>query len=250
MTGTGTSQGVPVIGCTCPVCLSDDPRDVRLRSAAFISSEGTHVAIDAGPDFRQQMLLHQVRYLDGLLITHEHNDHVAGLDDIRPFNFIQKQPLLVFALDRVCKDIRQRFAYIFSEISYPGAPEIELIKITPYQQLQIGKLRLIPFLVQHGPIDVLAFRSGPFVYITDANHIPKRSKLVIQGAKVMVINALHHKAHHSHFNLEQAILQAKELGIERVFFTHISHQMGLYEEVSRSLPPGVSLACDNFIMNF
>jgi len=206
--------------------------------------------VDAGPDFRQQMLSNQVRHLDGLLITHEHNDHVAGLDDIRPFNFIQKQPLRVFALDRVCKDLRKRFAYIFSGIAYPGAPQVELIEVSPYKQLEIGKLKLMPFVVQHGQIDVLAFRSGPFVYITDANYIPERSKRLIEGAEVMVINALHHKTHHSHFNLEQAIKQATDLGVAQVFFTHVSHQMGLVDEVTAKLPAGANLAYDNFIMNF
>jgi phosphoribosyl 1,2-cyclic phosphate phosphodiesterase len=248
LTGTGTSQGVPVIGCDCPVCGSPDPRDKRLRSAVFLQSGITNIAVDAGPDFRQQMLRLRINHLDALLLTHEHNDHVAGLDDIRPFNFLQKKPLKVFALPNVAKEIRNRFKYIFAEHVYPGAPQIQLIEMQPYQILEIGQVKLMPFLVTHGLISVLGFRSGDFVYITDANDIPSRSSAIISGAKIMILNALHHKAHHSHFNLQQAIFEARKHHIGQTYLTHVSHQMGTYAETSLILPDGVSLAYDEMTL--
>ena len=248
MTGSGTSQGVPVIGCDCPVCSSPDPRDKRLRSALFLQSGITNVAIDAGPDFRQQMLRLKISQLDALIVTHEHNDHVAGLDDIRPFNFLQKKPLKVFALPRVASEIKDRFRYIFADHTYPGAPQIQLIELQPYQALEIGQIVLMPFLVDHGSISVLGFRTGDFVYITDANGIPSRSRAIIDSAKVMIINALHHRTHHSHFNLEQAISEAHKHHIGKTYLTHVSHQMGTHVETSLTLPDAVSLAYDEMVL--
>lgn len=248
LTGTGTSQGIPVIACRCKVCVSVNPNDRRLRTAALLEKNGTQVAIDAGPDFRQQMLNLNISHLDALIITHEHNDHVAGLDDIRPFNFIQRKSLRVFALPRVVREIRQRFAYIFSSTPYPGAPIIDLQEIKPYHELTIGNLTLMPFIVSHGDIDVLAFRTEGLIYITDANSIPLRSQEIIYGADTMVINALHQRKHHAHFNLDQAVEQVKIFGIKKAFLTHISHQMGLHDEVNKVLPNGISLAFDGQII--
>ncbi|MBK8502797.1 MAG: MBL fold metallo-hydrolase [Saprospiraceae bacterium] len=244
LTGTGTSQGIPVIGCRCEVCISKDERDKRLRTAAFIAYEGTHVAVDAGPDFRQQMLNLGITHLDALIITHEHNDHVAGLDDIRPFNFIQRKPLKVYTLQRVADEIRRRFAYIFSQNPYPGAPTIEMIVIKPYEMIEIGALSIMPLLVKHGDMEVLAMRSGAVAYVTDANEIPSRSMQLLQGTDNVVINALHHRSHHSHFNLLEAMRVAKQIGAKNAYFTHISHQMGLHAEVNQKLPAGFSLGFD------
>ncbi len=248
LTGTGTSQGIPVIACRCEVCTSTAPEDRRLRTAAFLEKDGTHVAIDAGPDFRQQMLNLQINHLDALIITHEHNDHVAGLDDIRPFNFIQGKPLQVFALPRVARQIKYRFAYIFDDNPYPGVPSIRLTEIQPHQMLTIANLKIMPFLVTHGDMDVLALRTENLVYITDANAIPEASTLIIQGAETMVINALHHRRHHAHFSLDQAVEQIRRFGIRTAYLTHISHQMGRHHNINKTLPPGIFLGFDGQII--
>ena len=249
ITGTGTSQGIPVIGCHCEVCESNNPKDKRLRTAAFLEHRGTNLAIDAGPDFRQQMLRLGINRLDALILTHEHNDHVAGLDDIRPFNFIQKEPLKVFALPRVARDIQQRFQYIFSDQGYPGAPQVRLVHVEPYQVLMFGEMKILPFIVQHGNLEVLGFRCGSLVYITDANAIPPESSAIVKGADSLVINALHHRKHHSHFNLEQALMQAQMHKVKQVYFTHISHRMGLHDTIDKQLPNGANLAYDQLSLS-
>jgi phosphoribosyl 1,2-cyclic phosphate phosphodiesterase len=215
-----------------------------LRTAAFIADGGTNIAIDAGPDFRQQMLRLGIVHLDALIITHEHNDHVAGLDDIRPFNFIQRKPLKVYTLQRVADEIRHRFAYIFSKNPYPGAPTIEMIIIKPYESIQIGALSMMPLLVKHGDMEVLAIRFGALAYLTDAKEIPTRSMQLLQGTTNVVINALHHRPHHSHFTLLEAIEAAEKIGAKNAYFTHISHHMGLHAIVNQKLPEGFSLGFD------
>lgn len=244
LTGTGTSQGVPVIGCQCAVCKSSDPRDNRLRTAAFIEANDVHIAIDAGPDFRQQMLAVGAISLDAVLITHEHNDHIAGLDDVRPFNFRQRREMKLYALSRVADDIQHRFSYVFSKNPYPGAPRIDIEIIKPFDPLQVKDLSILPLSVYHGKMEVLGFRINDLTYITDAKHIPEETQEKVRGSKVLILNALHHRPHYSHFNLEEAIEMSKVLGAEMTYLTHVSHDMGLYEEIAPKLPSGIQLAYD------
>ena len=203
-----------------------------------------HIAIDAGPDFRQQMLAVGAMSLDAVFITHEHNDHIAGLDDVRPFNFRQRQEMKLYTLSRVATDIKQRFSYVFSESPYPGAPRIDIEIIKPYNPIIIKGLSILPLSVYHGELEVLGFRINDLTYITDAKQIPEETKDRIKGSKVLILNALHHRSHHSHFNLEEAIEMANLLGAEVTYLTHVSHDMGLYEEITPKLPSGIHLAYD------
>ena len=242
--GTGTSQGVPVIGCDCPVCRSADPRDQRLRTALLVEYGATRIAIDAGPDFRQQMLRAQVSELHAVLITHEHNDHIIGLDDVRPFNFRQGKNMPIYALPRVLAEVRTRFAYVFDADPYPGAPRLELIPLDPFEPFRIGELPIQPFPVGHGNMDVLGFRFGPFTYITDMKTLSAESREIIRGTEVLVVNALHHRPHYSHLNLEEALEFIAEVRPREAYLTHISHSMGRYEDIAPQLPKGVFLAED------
>jgi phosphoribosyl 1,2-cyclic phosphate phosphodiesterase len=247
--GTGTSQGIPVIGCCCPVCKSDNSADRRLRCSVYITDHQTGVVIDVGPDFRQQMLRAGVRNLDGILVTHEHNDHVAGLDDIRPFNFKQKNRMKIYADTRVDSEIRRRYHYIFSEKHYPGRPAVELVNIFPYKSFRISSLEILPLEVSHGELTIFGFRIGPFAYITDAKSLPDRTVEAIRGIPVLVLNALHIREHHSHLNLDQAIRLAMSLKAGRTFLTHISHDMGLSSKVESELPESISLASDELVVS-
>lgn len=243
--GTGTSQGVPVIGCDCAVCRSADPRDQRLRTALLIAAGPTRVAIDCGPDFRQQMLRSGTKRLDGVVLTHEHNDHIIGIDDVRPFNFRQRTDMPIYATPHVIAELHRRFAYIFAENPYPGAPMLQLHAIDKDTSFSIGSLDFQPIEVWHGRMPVLGFRVGNFTYITDMKTIQPEERAKLQGTETLVINALHHKPHHSHLNLEEALEFISEIGPRQAFLTHISHRMGCHEEVNRTLlPPGVKLAYD------
>ena len=246
--GTGTSQGIPVIGCDCKVCTSQDARDQRLRTSFSIEYDGGHLAIDVGPDFRQQMLRAGVKRLHGILLTHEHNDHVAGLDDIRPFNFKQGGKLQVFALSRVATELRSRFAYVFAPQRYPGAPQVDLVEIQSDQSFELAGLKILALAVRHGDLDVLGFKVGSFAYITDANDIPEQTIRKIQGAETLVLNALHQKDHHSHFNLEEAIAVASQIGAKNTYLIHMSHLMGRHEEVGKLLPPNYHFAFDGLTL--
>jgi phosphoribosyl 1,2-cyclic phosphate phosphodiesterase len=241
--GTGTSQGVPLIGCDCEVCRSEDSRDKRLRTSIRIDVNGYTYVIDSGPDFRQQMLRSSTKRLDGLLFTHEHKDHIAGMDDIRGFNYSMKQAVDVYATERVQKALKREFHYIFSDEQYPGIPEINLHTIT-LEPFTIHGMPVIPIEVIHLKLPVLGFRFGDFTYITDANFISDIEKKKIAGSRVLVLNALRHEKHVSHFTLDEAISLAAELEVKEVYFTHISHQLGLHEEISSSLPEGCYLAYD------
>lgn len=241
--GTGTSQGVPLIGCDCVVCRSDDSRNKRLRSSVMIEDKGRVYVIDTGPDFRQQMLREKVHRLDGIIFTHAHKDHVAGFDDVRAFNYIHKKKVEVYASDIVTTAIKREFPYIFDDEKYPGVPEINLHRID-HNPFRINDTEFIPIEVMHHRLPVMGFRVGDFSYITDANHIPDSEKEKVKGSKVLVLNALRRETHVSHFTLAQAIELAAELGAGATYFTHISHQLGLHEEVQKELPPNVFLAFD------
>jgi phosphoribosyl 1,2-cyclic phosphate phosphodiesterase len=241
--GTGTSQGVPVIGCTCPVCTSSDPRDDRQRSAALLSDGTVQVLIDAGPDFRRQMLRARVDRLDAILLTHEHNDHVIGLDDIRPLNFISGKPLAVHALERVTQEVKKRFEYVFAD-PIPGLPRIDLVPIDVGQQLQFGNLSVDVIGVQHGRLPILGFRFGNAAYLTDVKTLLPSELEKLRGLKHLVLNALHHTEHPTHLNLSEALALIDVLKPQHAWLTHMSHKMGKYEELAKSLPPGVSMAYD------
>lgn len=245
--GTGTSQGVPIIACTCDICMSADSKDKRLRSSVLIEDKGKAVVIDTGPDFRQQMLREDVKNVDAVLFTHEHKDHIAGFDDIRAFNFIYKKKMDVYASARVQEAIRREFAYIFSDFKYPGIPEINLF-LLENKQTTIHGLTFMPIEVMHYKLPVFGFRIKDFTYITDANYISDIEKEKIKGTKVLVLSALRREPHISHFNLEQAVELALELKAEKTYFTHISHQLGKHADVQKELPEGVELAYDGMTL--
>jgi phosphoribosyl 1,2-cyclic phosphate phosphodiesterase len=242
--GTGTSQGVPMIGCNCAICSSTDPRDKRLRTAALITSETTSVVIDSGPDFRQQMLREKVTSLDAVIFTHEHKDHIAGLDDVRAFNYFSGKPMDVYATERVQTALRREFAYVFSNENYPGVPRINLHTIHPGVPFQVGDLEIKPFEVMHYNLPVMGFRIGGICYITDANFIPKASDEFIYDADVLVLNVLRKEKHVSHFCYDEGLELVKKYRPRSTYFTHISHQLGLHAAVDHSLPEAVRCAYD------
>lgn len=242
--GTGTSQGIPVIGSQHPVCLSDNPKDKRLRVSVMIEWEDWRYVIDCGPDFRQQMLAHHVSHIDGILFTHEHNDHIIGLDDVRPFYFRQGK-IDVYAHDRVVEALKKRFDYVFQENNkYPGAPEVNVIELTG-EAFQLENIEVVPVNVLHNQLQVFGFRLNDFAYVTDAKTINAEEKEKLKGLKVLVINALRREPHHSHFNLEEALAMIEELQPEKAYLTHISHLLGFHDEVEAELPENVFLAYDN-----
>lgn len=241
--GSGTSQGVPVIACHCEVCKSSDSKDKRLRSSVLVESGSTSLVIDTGPDFRQQMLNVKQEKLDAVLFTHEHKDHIAGLDDVRAFNYVQNKAMEVYCTDRVSIALKREFHYVFSGDDYPGIPRINL-NIINDKEFNINDLRISPINVLHYKMPVFGFRIGDFTYITDAKTIPEEEKDKIRGTKVLVLNALRKHDHISHFTLDQAIDMVKELKPEVAYFTHISHYLGKHEDVRKDLPDNIHLAYD------
>lgn len=241
--GTGTSTGVPMIACPCAVCHSADPRDKRLRSSILLQTEETTIVIDTTPDFRYQMLRIGLTSLNAVVFTHPHKDHIAGLDDVRAFNFFMREPMHVYANAMTEETLKREFGYAFADKRYPGVPEIILHTIDD-RPFTVRELTFTPILVWHYKMPVYGFRIGDFTYITDANRIEDAEREKIRGSKVLVLNALRRESHISHFTLLEAIALADELGVEQAYFTHISHQLGLHEEVSRELPPGRALAYD------
>ncbi|NNE77408.1 MAG: MBL fold metallo-hydrolase [Pricia sp.] len=246
--GTGTSQGIPIIGSNHPVCLSTDPKDKRLRVSVLISWNNYNYVIDCGPDFRQQMLRHKVSKLDGILFTHEHSDHTAGLDDIRPY-FFRQGDIPIYAHQRVANSLRHRFNYIFTdEDRYPGAPSVAVNIIKKDAPFQIGDTWAIPIEVNHNRLQVFGFRIKDFTYLTDVKTVDKDEINKIRGTKILVVNALREEPHHSHFNLEEALAFVEEIQPEVSYFTHISHLLGFHKEVEKKLPKGVHLAYDNLVV--
>ncbi|MEP7254366.1 MAG: MBL fold metallo-hydrolase [Ferruginibacter sp.] len=241
--GTGTSSGVPMIGCDCEVCTSPDKKDKRLRSCILVESNTTTMVVDTTPDFRYQMLRANVKKLDAVLFTHPHKDHVAGLDDVRAYNYFQKKPMEVYANSLTEETIKREFAYAFSDKKYPGIPSINLNTIDDAPFI-VGDIPVIPVLVWHLKMPVLGFRFGKFTYITDANRIDEEEREKIKGSDAIVLNALRNEKHISHFNLEEAVAIVGELGVPRGYFTHISHQLGRHNDINAGLPRGIELAWD------
>lgn len=247
--GSGTSQGVPIIGCQCKVCQSPDQRDKRLRSSLMIESETTRIVIDSGPDFRQQLLREQVRTLDAVVFTHEHKDHISGLDDVRAFNYLENKSVPVYATEHVQTALKREFAYIFSNNPYPGIPKIDVFTIE-HSLFTIGDIPVLPIDVWHYKLPVKAFRIKDFTYITDANKIDDAEKEKIKGSKIIVINALRKETHISHFTFQEAIDFIEEMRPEQAYLTHISHQLGKHEDVSKELPNNMHLAFDGLKLLF
>jgi phosphoribosyl 1,2-cyclic phosphate phosphodiesterase len=241
--GTGTSSGVPMIGCDCAVCTSPDPKDNRLRSSILIESANTSLVVDTGPDFRYQMLRQKVKKLDAVVFTHPHKDHLAGLDDIRAFNFFTKKPIDIYADSLTEEAVRRDFYYAFTDTKYPGIPELNLNTIST-EPFVVGDIPVIPIQVWHLKMPVMGFRFGSFTYITDANRIEENEKNKIRGSEVMVLNALRRQKHISHFSLGEAIDMVEELQVPLAYFTHLSHQMGLHAEIESELPEQIHLAWD------
>lgn len=245
--GTGTSQGVPVVGCSCPVCTSEDPRDKRLRCSALVSDGATRILIDIGPDLRQQLLRAEIHDVDAVLMTHEHQDHTAGLDDLRPINFQQKHTIPIYGRPQVLARLRQQYAYIFENTDYPGLPQIELRPL-PEEAFDLGTLRVQPLPAYHGPLPVFGYRIADIAYLTDVNFIPPATEERLQGLHHLILDALHRRPHHSHFHLEAALQQAQKLAPRHTHLLHLSHHMGLHEAVEEELPSSIHLAYDGLCL--
>lgn len=248
--GSGTSQGVPVIACECDVCRSQDPRDKRLRSSVLIHVGGENFVIDSGPDFRQQMLRAEVKSLRAVLFTHEHKDHLAGLDDVRAFNFRENRDMEVFCTPAVEQALHREFHYIFSADKYPGIPNVNVNLIGDQPFALPNGTPVVPVTVMHYKMPVLGFRFGDFTYITDAKTVSEAEKAKLKGTKILIVNALHQSPHISHFNLAEALEFIAEIGPERAYLTHISHLFGKHEEIQELLPPNVFPAYDGLEIEF
>lgn len=246
--GTGTSTGVPQLRCGCEVCRSTDPRDCRLRTSALVETGGKRILIDCGPDFREQMLRHGVRSvddrLDALLLTHQHYDHVGGIDDLRPYCYGIEPGFPIYCQGDVVRDLRARLPYCFSEHPYPGVPRIDLHEIKAGIPFQAAGVEVLPVGVNHYLLDILGFRIGALGYVTDAKKIPDATVEALKGVDTLVINALRHTEHISHLSLEEALEMVRRIGPRVAYLTHISHQLGLHAEVEPALPEGVRLAYD------
>jgi phosphoribosyl 1,2-cyclic phosphate phosphodiesterase len=247
--GTGTSSGVPMIGCDCEVCSSSDKKDKRLRSSILVQSSSTSLVVDTGPDFRYQMLRQKIKHLDAVVFTHPHKDHLAGLDDVRAFNFFTKKHIDVYADSLTEEAVRRDFYYAFTDTKYPGIPELNLHTISD-EPFIVGDIPIIPVQVWHLKMPVLGFRFGRFTYITDANRIEENEKDKIRNSEVLVLNALRKQKHISHFTLDEAIEMATELNAGTAYFTHLSHQMGCHAAVESQLPDNIHLAYDGLVLTF
>lgn len=241
--GSGTSSGVPMIGCECRVCRSVDFRDKRLRTAVHLAVDGKSIVIDTGPDFRQQMLREGIKTLDAVVLTHEHKDHTAGLDDIRAYNFRQRRDMPIYARERVLNQLKAEFAYVFAEKRYPGIPSVRLHEISN-EPFEVEGVRFMPIDALHHRLPVFGFRIHDFTYLTDLNFISEEELEKVYGTRVLILDALQREPHLSHFTLEQAVALVERIRPEMTYFTHISHKMGLHREVERELPPYIRLGYD------
>ena len=241
--GTGTSSGVPLIGCACEVCRSVDFRDKRLRSAVHIAVNGRSFVIDTGPDFRQQVLRLDLKQLDAVLYTHEHKDHTAGMDEVRAYNFRSGQDMPIYARRSVLEQLVREFAYVFAEHKYPGTPLIRPNEIAN-EPFEVAGVRFVPIEVMHHKLPVFGFRTGDFTYLTDLNYISDQELKKVYGTKILVLDALQRQPHLSHFTLDQAVALAERIGASRTYFTHISHKLGLHREVENELPSHIRLGYD------
>lgn len=247
--GTGTSQGIPMICCKCPVCTSKDPKDKRLRTSAYIEYEGLKLVIDAGPDFRQQMLREDICKIDAILLTHQHKDHTGGLDDVRAYNYFQHIGMPIYSEERVQNSLRQEYAYAFKEEKYPGVPDYDLHTIDE-NPFTIKEIEIIPIRAMHYTLPVLGFRFGKLGYITDANYISDAEIEKLKGVSVFVINTIRREPHISHFSLSQAIEVCEKVGAQRSYLTHLSHQIECHSELAKALPDGISPAYDGLKVHF
>jgi phosphoribosyl 1,2-cyclic phosphate phosphodiesterase len=241
--GSGTSQGVPVIGCTCEVCTSLDFRDKRLRSSIHVELSHQSFVVDTGPDFRQQMLRERVKRIDALLFTHGHRDHTAGLDDVRAYNFMQKMDMPVYGAQPVLDQLKIEYAYAFIKNSYPGIPRL-LLNLIDDEPFSVNGIKVLPLPVMHLNMPVHGFRFGNFSYITDANFIPEETLDKLIGTEILVLNALQREPHISHFNLQEALLMVDKIKPKQTYLTHISHKLGTHAQVTKELPLNVRLAYD------
>jgi phosphoribosyl 1,2-cyclic phosphate phosphodiesterase len=248
--GTGTSQGVPFIGCDCAVCTSPDRHDKRLRCSIWIDTPEASIIIDAGPDFRYQTLRANIRRLDAIVFTHSHKDHIAGLDDVRAYNYFQNRPMDIWATADTEVALRREFSYVFENSSYPGVPQLNMNRIDPSRSFSVNGIEIVPIRVLHYKMEVLGFRIGSFTYITDANYIAPEEIDKVRGSEAVVLNALRHQEHISHYTLAEAINVATEIGAQDTYFTHISHQLGLHLEIDSHLPFGTHLAYDGLKLSF
>lgn len=249
--GTGTSQGVPMIACDCYVCQSTNPKDKRLRSSIMISANGENYVIDAGPDFRQQMLRAQVKSLRGVIFTHEHKDHIAGLDDVRAFNYIENRDMDVYCSEHVDIALKREYHYVFSALKYPGVPELNLIRISNNESFMLKNgLTVDPIQVMHYKMEVFGFRIGDFAYITDAKTVANEEIEKLKGVKVLIVNALRKEPHISHFNLEEALTFIERIAPAKAYLTHISHVFATHEEIENELPDHVHVAFDGMELTF
>lgn len=247
--GTGTSVGVPTIGCTCRVCSSTDPHDKRLRASVLVESGDTRVLVDCGPDFRQQMLGLEFKKIDAVLLTHEHYDHVGGIDDLRPFCTFGEVD--VYADGNTVGDLRRRIPYCFGESKYPGVPKINLSVVEPHRPFSIGSIDVLPIQVMHGKLPILGYRFGDLVYITDMKTIRKEEMEYLKDVKILIVNALRFSPeHHSHMTVNEAMEFIRMVSPEKTYFTHMGHDIGLHEEVNRQLPDDMDLAYDGQMIEF
>jgi phosphoribosyl 1,2-cyclic phosphate phosphodiesterase len=248
--GTGTSQGVPLIACRCHVCTSSDERDKRLRTSIHVQSDTTSIVVDTGPDFRQQMLANNITQLDAILLTHSHKDHIAGLDDVRAYNYIYKRPMPVYGSEYTVKELQREFPYIFDGTNYPGIPQVDIMTLEAYQEFMVGDIhiKVVPVMHYKMPVWCYVFNKK-FAYITDANAMPNQSKDCIRDADVLVINALRQESHISHYSLPEALALASELNVGEAYFVHASHQLGTYLEITNKLPAHRHLAYDGLVVD-